>query len=1179
MVSLLPSCPVVASAPGFPSTQTLTAEQQLEGCPTDRSILWEKPAKETTSLSMFTSEEERERLRGVANMASSCPSAATVPGFPSRKTEAIEPMKAEREPAMVDLMPTCPRVAGTFGFPSLEKQTEESPVDSEAIWQKPLKEKDMITIESTTHLDRLKGDVELMKNMVAMEPSCPVVASIPGFPSSKRPEIEQRQSMMLQACPDVSNIAGMASRLCIQAGKDWPVDQLPLWEKPTKERRTLLMDGSKKDQTERKAMMLLSTSCPKETRIPGFPTVSQPSVVYHGPNMVDHLSSCPRVSKIPGLPSTDEASDRSWTLDQEPLWEKKMKMKSALVTDISQKDKDEMKQMVALVPSCPKDSCIPGFPSVPQHTVVCYGQSMVSLLPSCPKDSRILGFPSLAEPSSKKWTIDYKPLTEKQRKNRTVMIEDRLDRDEMKAMSALVPTCPKEARIPGFPSVPQPKVICYGSNVVNHLPSCPKISIMAGFPSTQKADSKDWKIDHQPLWEKQKKEKKCMLILDSFEIDKEMKGMVSIVPSCPKESQTPGFPTVPRPSVVYFGNMPSMVNVSSSCPKVSRIPGFPSSHDAKSKEWTTNKEPLWEGKTKEKQVSLVDRSEKDNKTMKPMVSLVPSCPKQARIPGFPSLPSPEALYYGPNMVNLLPLCPQVSSIPGFATVKGDKRVGWTAEKGLLVEKPLNKKAVVIDTSIVDKKSMRNMASMVPSCPKVASIPGFPSCPNAKDVNYGLNIVNLLPLCPQVSNIPGFPSIEVEKGAQWVAKQEPLMKRPLKKSEVMISRSAVDRDRMKNMFALSPSCPGATRIPGFPSTPRCNMLSLVCPKVSSFPGCASTEGATKLEWLVDPKPFWDKLQSKTVFAIDSPKHDREIIKAMLALAPSCPEASRIPGFPSAPRPKAKMDMTSLVPYCPKASNIKGFSSMTEVPCTGWLIEPKPLWVRPKKKRLEMITPLAGKDRPYSYNVKSMMSLVTSCPKEARIPGFPSAQAQNRTPNMVSLCASSPCVSSVPGFPSLRMLSHAAMDVQDGKINTKPFFEKPRNERKAIIEERSAEDKAKMKHMVAMAPSCPHVTQIPGFPSIPQPKPAKEQKTTALLLSNPKESKPQELPDGKPTHSALYQAEELSLVPSCPAEASIPCLPTGNPGTALGEKDVLCELFIVRIAARITVLFCNSTCLLL
>lgn len=1134
MVSLQPSCPIVAGAAELLSqTQINNVEQQLEKqrtnrailweelpkattvkCPTDKTILWEELPKVTIEVTRNSSEEEMTMIKEMVSMVPSFPGTAMITNLPSLMLDTDDEMKTKTEAGM-DLLRMCPTVSSIFEFTATAKQTNEFLLKSESTWDKPSKDYEIITTEGARHL---KGHADPVEQMVD--------------------KIEYKQSTLLDTCPNVTNIAGMPFKLPVKEAKHWFINQKQIWEKQPKVKEILQSYASKDDEKNKEEMVLLVPSCPREARNPGFPSVPQNNLVFYVPNMVDIYPCCPSVSNIPGSPSISEATNRSWLSKQEPLLEKKMKTELVVMT-LSPKEKDEIKRMGALVLTCPKHSCIPGIPSIPQPTIAHHGSAMMS---SCPKTSSIDGIPSLMKHLSKSWATDYKFLGVTLPKFDIVMIEDRPHTKDMQAMSSLAQTCPT-----GFPSALECRVIYNGFSMVNILPSCPTSSSMTGFPSMKKANNKDWNTIHQPLWEKQIK-KSSVLVLENKKRDKDMKGVVSLAQSCPRQSLIFGFPSVPIPKMINV-DITNMVSLSNTCSKVSRIPGFPSSHN--SKEWTMNRKPLFEPRMKEKQVLLFGTCERDNRAMKAMVSLVPSCPEESRMSGFPSHPNFPTVHCEPNTISLFTLCSQVSKIPGFQSVGGDLSVGWVSEKGSLLKR-LPKKGIIFDTSNDNKKIMKNMVSCVPSCPKVSSIPGFPSIQNPQILHYGIHVVNLLPLCPLISIIPGLSSVEAHREERWVAELGSLMHQQLKSIQFKINRSSINIDKPKNMFTLVPSCPGASKIPGFPSVSLYNMLNLVpvCPKVSSFPGFASFERASNFQWLFDPHTVFDKPSKETVSVIHNTNQEGETVRTMLALAPSCPEASRIPGFPSAPQTKFKIEsnMIRFVPCCPSASSLKGLASITTIPSTEWLNETKPIVTSFQEKRAEIIMPLAGHDQLYCYNMKAMVTLVTSCPKEARVPGFPSAQVVNRPPSTVSLYTSAPCISCVPGFPSVRMLSSEYINIQTTSKSLVAENQKLQNERIILIANFPAKHKQdEMKYMVAMAPSCPHLTQISGFPSISQLNHTEKETMTIPCPCSTEKQTSQELPHAQSTQSYLEDAR----IP-------IPSTSFSSPSTALAYGETFTVL---------------------
>ncbi|XP_069015123.1 uncharacterized protein ehbp1l1a isoform X3 [Embiotoca jacksoni] len=1006
MVLLQPLCQIVTGA-----VQINDAEQQLRKQPPNRTIQWEELPKGTSTkcptelviqweeLPRATLEETRKASEEKMDMIKDIPLLYDDDDEMKRKTEA----------GMVHQLPIDPTVSGTFESPTIAEEAIGSVLDSGFTWNKSSMDDEITSTECALDLE---GHLDLVEQMVDENSSCPCAQYVPHH---VKPEIDNRPFTFMETCSSMTRIAGMPSNLPLIEEKHWLTDQTLIWEKESQKKEILPPCASKILQNDKNEMVLLVPSCPREARNPGFP---QHTSVFHGPSVNIISSVCSNISNIPCSPSTND--DRSCVFQQEPLLEKEMKPGFCTMT-VSPKQ-DDIKQVGDLVATCLKHPCIPDVSLVPQPTIVEHGSENMSILGSCPKISQIEGFSSMLEHHlSESWVTDHKPFTVTQPKINVVMIEERPHNDGMKAMPALAPTCPKIACTPGFPSALEPTMIHNWSSGVNILPSCPTVSGMAGFPSIQRANSKDWNIVHQPLWERQIK---VSLILEETNIaDKDLKGIVSLAQSCPRESNVSGFPSVPNAKMITVVDMTNMVSLSSSCSKVSQIAGFPSSRNLKA--WTISKEPLFERKIKEEQVSLMDRSERDKRAMKAMVSLVPSCPKVSSIRGFPSVPYPKIEYYGLNVVSLLSLCPLISAIPGFASVERQKEERWASEWGFLISRP------------------------------------------QKNIQFRIN------------------------------------------------HSPIHIDKPNLMLPLIPSCPRASMIPGFPSAARYNVLSLIpfCPKVSSFPGFASFEGVLQFQWLFDPHTLCDYPPKEAVFVIDCQNQEEETMKTMLAFAPSCPEASRTPGFPSAPRPKSKIEpnMIHFAPCCSSASSIKGFASMTKIPSTGWQSETTPILMKPQKKRAETLITHNGQDQLSCYNTKNMVTLVTSCPKEARACGFPSAEIVNRPPDMVSIYTSAPCVSRVPGLPSARMLTSECVYIQTRTHHNMILLERLQNEKVLIANFPANQDhkQDEMKYMVAMAQSCPHLAQIPGFPSILQWNQKEEETTSVPLASSTEKHTLQEL----------------------------------------------------------------------
>ncbi|CAJ1086494.1 uncharacterized protein ehbp1l1a isoform X1 [Xyrichtys novacula] len=886
------------------------------------------------------------------------------------------------------------------------------------------------------------------------------------------------------------------------------------------------------------------------------------------------LGICPSVTNIPGMCSMSPAKDEMGLLmDPKLICEKQSKKKDILQHCVSEEDRQHKKEMFLLAPSCPSGARNPGFPSILQNRQRLYGQNMLDMSPCCPSVSLTPGSPSICESGIRSWVPPQEPLLKKMLSQFAVMANTPKDKEDNKPMRALVGTCPKHSSITGIPSIPQPPLMLPESDLLSLTPKtslsrpktmvdmvsllslCSKMSQIPGFLSSH--SSKEWRVNREPLSDLRIQARQASVNSRCQKDQGAAKAMVSLVPSCPKEAQTPGFPSCPNPITVHFA--PNIISLSTLCSQVSQISGFPSVKGDVSLGWITEKDSLL--KKTPKTGIMFDTTNYNKRLMKTMVSLVPSCPRVSCTPGFPSIPNPITVHFAPNIISLSALCSQVSQISGFPSVKGDVSLGWITEKDSLLKKT-PKTGIMFDTTNYNKRLMKTMVSLVPSCPRVSCTPGFPSIPNPKSIYYGHNVVTLRPLCPVVSDIPGFSTVEGRDNAGWSIELVSLMHKPQTHIQCSIYSWSTSKDIPHDMFALVPACPRTSQISGFPSAPRYSMLSLapVCPKVSSFSGFSSSEGVPKFPWLFDPQILGDRPLKGTDFVVHSLNQEETTAKMMLMLAPTCPEASSIPGFPSAPQTKSKREpiMTSFVQLCSSASRIHGFASMTTMPI--WLQdEKKTILMRHQVKRAKMFAAHAGQDQLYHFNLKSMVTLVTSCPKEARVQGFPSAPVLNKPPNMINSYTTVPCVSCTPGFPSARMLSYEIHNAQPKTTQNRSLSERLHEKISllAVIDAKHVLAQGEMKNMAAFAPSCPRLAASPGFPSISQVSPTKREtflpSTEEQALQEPPHAKspPPNLEDPR-DHTPLTHSETLAYERRATEEAQKQKkpLPTPEPIGVLG-----------------------------
>ncbi|XP_061620461.1 uncharacterized protein ehbp1l1a isoform X5 [Phyllopteryx taeniolatus] len=547
-----------------------------------------------------------------------------------------------------------------------------------------------------------------------------------------------------------------------------------------------------------------------------------------------------------------------------------------------------------------------------------------------------------------------------------------------------------------------------------------------------------------------------------------------------------------HPCCPIIFDMSNTINLLPSLPATSSIAGIPSLLNADTRDWDIIgiHHSLWKRGNKNGS-ELILENDKMHKYLKGASLLLQCCPKESSIPGCPSVQQPRRLTADqldePGMVHLSRSCSKASRIPGFASLDDTRE--WTVNrKRLLQPRTAERKTSLIGRFHKDERAMKTMASLVPSCPKEALTPGFPTHPTPTTAYCAPNIISLYTLCSRVSNIPGFASVDESESIGWVMGNESLSKEEANKGFIR-DMTNEHKIKWKNMNSLVPSCPKASCITGIPSNPHprelyycSNIVNLLplCPQVSTVLGFSSIED-NKKRWIAKQGSLIRKPQKNIKVKINCLPVDQDKANDMFAIAPSCPEASKIQGLPSAPQTKSKVEpnIIKLVPCCPRSSCLKGFASVPTTPIVGWLHERNPVIRTPQRKCAEKIVTLAGQKQ----NGSSMAKMITSCPKKARLRGFPSAPIPNKPPEIVSLYSTAPCVSCTPGFPSARMLSFEPLNTQNHYSCKKTLCVDLQKCKTFLITE-SLENyqHEEIKHMVLIAPSCSHQTKIPGLPSI-------------------------------------------------------------------------------------------------
>lgn len=722
-------------------------------------------------------------------------------------------------------------------------------------------------------------------------------------------------------------------------------------------------------------------------------------------SMAALLPSCPIVSHSPWSPSI--LADN--TVENQ-------------IGDLFVDGLPRMNQEFSVLPICKKahegeEAKVDSSPSVP---------SMIYLLPACPNTAFVPGMPSITFQDTKwPWDGSVKRLKEYIQKQKPVKLIQDMDsslykQSTVEHMISLHLTCPRTASIPGFPSLP--------FNMVSLLSLCPDVSVVPGFPSRYPFICTD------EIWPKEnlvfylKKNKEQILPMSSLKMDFETeRNMVSLRSSCSAAPKISGFPSAPKPVT------PSMVRISSCCPNVSCIAGFPSAKELASQniiqQWQSNNESslIIAQKNLSSLPQLVNILKEDQLTG--MLSLVPSCPRKARTPGFPSAPK-RKLDITFCMTKLVPSCPTAARVLGISTIQilastPDSLKDWPKDINPFWVKTLASLPCHLicpypaEYEVTENTSVFNdMLSLIPSCPRIASTPGFPSAPwlmPKTQISSGT-----LSTCPQTAKTPGFPSLvpsKIDKALvnNWPFKEKAFFVRrcsPMYTSE-KLNITYQDKESFKEMYAILPSCSVKTSVPGFPSAPKPTLMLYLfpsCPTVSIVPGMLSSViSQVEFQWPENERPLWVKqLSRKCQFMHAIPPQYREMNKAitrdMVALHPTCATSAKLPGFPSAPRLKTEKapDMVSLKLSCPRFTKILGmpFADLGNeaMDSSAWPLDAKQLYRRTSKDESDMVCSSLinlnqTNDNHLNFHIEDMSMMMPSCAKQSNVPGFPSTYSES------------------------------------------------------------------------------------------------------------------------------------------------------------------------------------------
>lgn len=939
---------------------------------------------------------------------------------------------------------------------NLHKQNEESKVTFASSSTTNFAENSMdrknVTEESVIPGSTVSIEECVYISKVELGPLYTRGSSISHSPSTLQPEAEGELPVkmpemikLLSSFPKNSNIPGMP---CLHQPKviAWPDDRVLLIQKLQSNRFPLLLYsdyssylyGSNTDITK---MMHLTLSCSRSASISGFP-----SYVKCKPNMAYLLPTCPRICRIPGLASVECISGYEKSFwDRSPLWKTPVQIKKSLILPMSWtqeqavSDSNMIKVMVAMLPTCSKKASLPGFPSALQP-LASNAPNNSCFLPTCPIQTMIAGMPfrkqNMAYNDS--WHILRGLIFDRPLKRKSTLVQEKSceDKEHIKLIVYMLPSCPWTATIPCFPSVsfkeydvPSDSFAqSQDPSMVDLLPTFPRKSRVNGLPSKELVSYQSADLDINYILIERPFRIHNALILDTLPItseDQDKKEMVAMLSSCPIRTCLVGMPTRPQkllPNIIYFLPM---------CPKLARTPGMPSQdqNTSHNRDWHALKHLIM-AHQRRTQNYIGQWIFEDTENIKSMVNIGCLLPASRQ---------------KPCMINLMPSLPKYSGICGLPS-KTEQKVcsfncsEWFAYKNMLWETSFFKREVQILNEVLffDKNTTESMTVLISSCPENVSVPLTLTCQMSTGIP---SMNNLLFTCPDQSRVCGMPSIfhRESNREDWIINRvwwQPL-KNPGRVSVIHDHKMhGKEKKLVRIMVSMLPPCPKHSYITGIPSkigkmrvkvllkeAPSMLKSFGTFPKHSKIPGCPAKKN-TNSGWYFDRNIVWENCFNRNKIVQQNFKVQELSLadrKIMLNMQLSCPQQALNPGFPSAPQLKTSdaiadkyLDMVQQLPCCPRQSNIIGFPTRMPVISTS-NVEGRPVVIEDMQG---CCTCCQMSGYCYKDKTKAILSLETVVPNNTLSPGFIALRLPDLVhfQNMANIVPSCPKKGSVLGVPS-------------------------------------------------------------------------------------------------------------------------------------------------------------------
>ncbi|KAM9717094.1 uncharacterized protein ehbp1l1a isoform 2-T2 [Menidia menidia] len=1258
MLHFASCCPSASRIKGFASLATVPFIE----CQSETKPVVMKCMERKTLMMSPTGQEEPCLTNWIDMLGSveSCPKQTRAHGIPSIQTatkrgntvnlgKPAPSLKYKMEPNMLHFVACCSTASRIIGFASL----------SEVSWTEWLNGTKQITMKPRERKTFIKPPIERKRlhhsrNMWRLVTSCPKETRVYGIPSIQTvtkqvntvnldtpttlPKYKTEPNILhfASCCPSASIIKGFAS-LATVPFTEWLSETKPIVMKCT-ERKTLMMSPTGQEEpclTNWIDMLKSVKSCPKQTRVHGIPSIQTatkrvntvnldkpaPSPKYKmEPNMLHFVACCSTASRIIGFASLSEVSWTEWLNGTKQITMKPRERKTFIKPPIERKRLHHSRNMWRLVTSCPKETRVYGIPSIQTVTkqVNTVNLDTPTTLPKyktepnilhfascCPSASIIKGFASLATVPFTEWLSETKPIVMKCTERKTLMMSPTGQEEPCLTnwidMLKSVKSCPKQTRAHGIPSIqtatkrvntvnldkpaPSPKYKME-PNMLHFVACCSTASRIIGFASLSEVSWTEWLNGTKQITMKPRERKTFIKPPIERKRLHHSRNMWRLVTSCPKETRVYGIPSIQTvtkqvntvnldtpTTLPKYKTEPNILHFASCCPSASIIKGFASLATVPFTEWLSETKPIVMKCTERKTLMMSPTGQEEPCLTNwiDMLKSVKSCPKQTRVHGIPSIqtatkrvntvnldkPAPSPKYkMEPNMLHFVACCSTASRIIGFASLSAASWPEWLNETKPILMKHRERKTFIKPP--FERKQLhhsRNMWRLVTSCPKETRVYGIPSAQSAakhtdtvnSDTPTTLpkyktepNIVHFASCCPSVSIINGFASLATVPFIEWLSETKPIVMKCMERQTLMMSPTGPEEPCLTNwidMLRSVKSCPKQTRIHGIPSiqtatkqintvnldkpapSPKYkmepNMLHFVacCSTASRIIGFASLSAASWPEWLNETKPILMKPRERKTF-IKPPIERKQLhhSRNMWRLVTSCPKETRVYGIPSAqsatkytdtvnldipttlPKYRTEPDILHFASCCPSASIIKGFASLATVPFIECQSQTKPIVMKCMERKTLMMSPTGQEEPCLTYRI-DMLGSVKSCPKQTRVYGIPSIQTATKRgntvnldkpapslkykmePNMLHFVACCSTASRIIGFASL-----SAASWPEWLNETKPILMKHR-ERKTFIKPPT---KRKRQHhsrdMWRLVTSCPKETRVYGIPSI-------------------------------------------------------------------------------------------------